>query len=155
MQLDDFKPLDDIEPDNMMCFDIYSTHHAFGQAYKSLLEPLGLTYPQYLVLISLLHSDDLTVSEIGEKLALESSTLTPMIKRMETNGLLTRKRDIDDERKVRISLTKTGKGLREQALKIPLCIASATGLSRKDIDRLQEMLIRTRRSLLEFAKEVK
>ena len=90
--------------DNFICFALYSAGHAFTRLYKPLLDPLGLTYPQYLVMAVLWEKDGRTVGEIGEKLLLESSTLTPLLKRLETAGMLRRTRDQDDERVVRISV---------------------------------------------------
>ncbi len=134
--------------DGMLCFDIYAAHHAFGQVYKSLLDPLGLTYPQYLVLLLLWAGDDQTVGGIGRQLGLESSTLTPLIKRMEKNGLLLRKRDAADERRVRVSLSDKGKGLEADAAEIPSCIAKASGLSISEFRLMHDMLFKTRRALL-------
>jgi DNA-binding MarR family transcriptional regulator len=114
---------------DQLCFAVYSAAHAFTRAYKPLLEPLGLTYPQYLVLLLLWERDDRTVKELGEPLFLDSSTLTPLLKRMETAGYVTRSRDPNDERSVRVSLTKKGRALRDQASAIPEALLCATGLS--------------------------
>jgi len=138
-----------IDVDQMLCFDLYSTHHAVGQVYKPLLAPLGLTYPQYLVLLVLWKTDDLIVGEIGEKLHLESSTLTPLIKRLEAQGLVKRQRDTEDERKVRVTLTPEGKARQSQASHIPDCIMAAFGLPLDELVKLHDVLGRVRASLLE------
>ncbi|TDH38920.1 MarR family transcriptional regulator [Pseudohoeflea suaedae] len=134
-------------PESMLCFDLYATHHAVGQVYQPLLAELGLTYPQYLVLVTLWTGDGLTVGELGQRLGLESSTLTPLIKRLENNGVLLRARDKSDERKVRIHLTEAGKQMEGRARHIPGCIAEAFGLPLADLHRLHETLTRMRASL--------
>src|SRR3954464_9290117 len=101
--------------DDQLCFSIYAAGHAFNRFYKPLLEPLGLTYPQYLVLLTLWEQDGLPLKAIGERLALDSGTLTPLLKRMEEAGLLTRVRDTTDERQVLVSLTPKGRRLRAKA----------------------------------------
>lgn len=132
---------------DMLCFDIYSANQAFGQVYKDLLNPLGITYPQYLVFVSLWAKDRQTVSEIGSNIGLESSTLTPLIKRLEQKGLVVRKRDEGDERKVIVSLTPRGMALEEEAQLIPECVARATGLTVTEIAHLQQLLTKTRTTL--------
>lgn len=114
--------------DHFLCFAIYSANHAFNRVYKPLLDELGLTYPQYLVMVVLWEKDDVTVGAIGERLFLESSTLTPLLKRLEGLGLVTRLRDRRDERQVRIKLTDAGRALREKAAGIPACVFEASGL---------------------------
>ena len=111
--------------DNQLCFALYSTSLAMTKLYKPLLEALGLTYPQYLVMLVLWEQDDVTVSSLGERLFLDSGTLTPLLKRMETADLLARTRSKEDERRVHISLTATGRDLKTQAAKIPACVLSA------------------------------
>lgn len=122
------KPLPDsaLRLDNQLCFALYSASLAMTKLYKPLLEPLGITYPQYLVMLVLWESDGVMVSEIGERLFLDSGTLTPLLKRLETAGLLTRLRDADDERRVRIKLTAAGRALKRQAAEIPACILETT-----------------------------
>ncbi|UPT61495.1 MAG: MarR family transcriptional regulator [Hyphomonadaceae bacterium JAD_PAG50586_4] len=100
---------------DFLCFAVYSTNLAFGRAYKQLFEELGITYPQYATLIALNEAGDQTVGELGDKLFLESSTLTPLLKRLEAAGYVTRRRDAEDERQVRVSLTPGGKAIFEQA----------------------------------------
>tara|TARA_R110002020_G_scaffold18931_31_gene65558 strand:- start:3132 stop:3602 length:471 start_codon:yes stop_codon:yes gene_type:complete len=140
-----------IDIDSMLCFDLYSTHHAVGQIYTPLLAPLGLTYPQYLVLLVLWRSDDLIVGEIGERLHLNSSTLTPLIKRLEAQGLVRRTRDAKDERKVRVTLTDEGKARQGEASHIPDCIMAAFGLPLDELIALHTTLGKMRASLLAHA----
>lgn len=111
--------------DNQLCFALYSTSLAMTKLYKPLLDELGLTYPQYLVMLVLWEQDGITVSALGERLFLDSGTLTPLLKRMEAADLLVRIRSKEDERRVHISLTEGGRQLKEQAARIPACILSA------------------------------
>jgi DNA-binding MarR family transcriptional regulator len=101
-----------LQLDNQVCFALYSASLAMTKLYKPLLEDIGLTYPQYLVMLVLWEGDQLMVSELGERLYLDSGTLTPLLKRLEAAGLLTRLRDAQDERRVRIALTDAGRALR-------------------------------------------
>ncbi len=140
---DGFRPA----PESMLCFDLYATHHAVGQVYQPLLAELGLTYPQYLVLVTLWTGDGLTVGELGRRLDLESSTLTPLIKRLENNGFLVRTRDKADERRVRVHLTEAGRQMEQRARHIPACIAEAFGVPLDELQALHEVLVRMRRSL--------
>lgn len=133
-----------IRLDSMLCFAIYATGHAFTRFYKPRLEALDLTYPQYLVLIVLWERDDITVNTLGNRLFLDSGTITPLIKRLEARGLVSRKRDEDDERQVRIRLTPEGRALQDKALAVPLTIAKGTGLTREDVDRLRAELLTLR-----------
>jgi len=139
----DFRPA----PESMLCFDLYATHHAVGQVYQPLLAELGLTYPQYLVLVTLWTGDGLSVGELGRRLDLESSTLTPLIKRLENNGFLVRTRDKTDERRVRVHLTEAGRQMEQRARHIPACIAEAFGLPLHELHALHEVLTRMRSSL--------
>jgi len=132
---------------DFLCFAIYATGHAFTRVYKPLLDALGLTYPQYLVMVSLWAEDGLTVGQIGERLILETSTLTPLLKRMETAGLLRRTRDSADERVVRITLTPQGRALQAQADAVPECILDATGMKLEDLLRLKSEIVALRRAL--------
>jgi DNA-binding MarR family transcriptional regulator len=122
--------------DNFICFALYSAGHAMTRLYKPLLEPLGLTYPQFLVMVALWEKDDRTVGEIGDMLLLESSTLTPLLKRLEAAHLIRRTRDREDERVVRIQLTHEGAALKQKAEGIPEAIGCATGLTFPDIVKL-------------------
>lgn len=136
-----------LRPESMLCFDIYATHHAVCQVYQPLLSKLGLTYPQYLVMTILWEKDGQTVGQLGDRLDLASSTLTPLIKRMESQGLLERKRDKSDERKVRVKLSKAGLKLEDDASHVPGCVAVAFGLSIEQFVELHEMLGQVRQSL--------
>jgi MarR family transcriptional regulator, organic hydroperoxide resistance regulator len=129
-----------LRPESMLCFDLYATHHAVGQVYQPLLAEFGLTYPQYLVMVVLWERDGNTVNELGARLDLASSTLTPLIKRLEAQGLVVRNRDKEDERKVRVRLTVEGRTLEQRTAHVPSCVAKAFGLSVDDFVRLHEML---------------
>lgn len=150
---DDNKPsgADPLNLNNFLCFAIYSTGHAFNQLYRPLLDALQLTYPQYLVMVTLWDRDDVTVKEIGQRLFLESSTLTPLLKRIEGLGYLTRTRDAVDERQVRLRLTEDGRKLRAKALDIPLCIGEAVGLKLAEIQRLVGEISELRSNIHEAA----
>jgi len=106
--------------DNQLCFAMYSASLAMTKAYKKILAPLEITYPQYLVMMVLWEQDQIIVSELGARLFLDSGTLTPLLKRMEAMGLLRRARDAGDERRVVVSLTEAGRALREKARAVPL-----------------------------------
>ena len=123
------KPNAMLELDNQLCFALYSTSLAMTRVYKPLLDALGLTYPQYLALLVLWERDGLMVSELGERLYLDSGTLTPLLKRLEASGLITRIRALEDERRVHITLTAAGRKLKTKAAKIPGCILSASQCS--------------------------
>lgn len=133
---------------DFLCFAVYSTNLAFGRAYKQLFEELGITYPQYATLIALNEAGDQTVGELGDKLFLESSTLTPLLKRLEAAGYVTRRRDAEDERQVRVSLTPEGKAVFEKAFCGREAIIEATGLDPDTFVRLQRDLITLRDNLL-------
>src|ERR1700736_6206207 len=109
---------------NQLCFAIYSTAHAFNRVYKPLLDRLGLTYPQYLVMLVLWERDDVPLRDIGEKLFLDSGTLTPLLKRLEASSLIKRTRSTEDERQVLIALTPRGRALKEEAGAVPQAILS-------------------------------
>jgi MarR family transcriptional regulator, organic hydroperoxide resistance regulator len=117
----------------------------------SLLDKIGLTYPQYLVMVSLWAKDDQTVGDLGQMLFLESSTLTPLLKRLEASGYITRSRDLSDERQVRICLTRAGRALHTKAGEISRCILEATGLPLGDLHKLQGQISMLRQSLLSRA----
>jgi MarR family transcriptional regulator, organic hydroperoxide resistance regulator len=137
---------------DLLCFAFYSASHAFNRIYKPLLDELGLTYPQYLVMMSLWAKDNQTVGELGEILFLESSTLTPLLKRLEGIGYLTRSRDLSDERQVRVQMTSAGRALQKKARNIPGCILEATGLSLAGLHRLQREIAAVRQQLLKSVK---
>jgi MarR family transcriptional regulator, organic hydroperoxide resistance regulator len=130
-----------------LCFAIYSTSHAFNRIYQPLLEALGLTYPQYIVMVLLWERDGQTVGELGQRLFLESNTVTPLLKRLETLGHIKRRRDPVDERQVRISLTEVGRRLRQRAVNIPGCILDASGLDGGQAKRLLEEISALRNAL--------
>ncbi len=142
-----------IEPDAMLlldqqlCFALYSTSLAMTRLYKPLLDELGLTYPQYLALLVLWEKDGLTVSELGEKLFLDSGTLTPLLKRMEGAGLVSRLRDVADERRVHVTLTAVGRKLKTRAEKIPGCILSAAQWPLPDLMSLTQQVQALRQRL--------
>jgi len=117
-----------LELGDFLCFAIYSASHAFNRVYQPLLRDLGLTYPQFIAMVLLWGKDGQTVGELGQKLYLQSNTLTPMLKRLETLGYIKRSRDSADERQVRINLTEAGRKLRLQASDIVRRVRDATGL---------------------------
>ncbi|MDB5533783.1 MAG: winged helix DNA-binding domain protein [Hyphomicrobiales bacterium] len=135
---------------DFLCFAIYSANLAFGKAYKPILEELGVTYTQYIVIVALWEQDDQTVGALGEKLFLESNTLTPILKKLEGMGFLRRLRDPADERQVRVNLTDAGRRLREKGLGMDL--VEATGLSPDDFSRVQTAVAKVRDSLIEHSQ---
>jgi DNA-binding MarR family transcriptional regulator len=126
--------------DNQLCFALYSASLGMTRVYKPLLAGLGLTYPQYIAMLALWERDGLMVSELGERLFLDSGTLTPLLKRMEANGLLTRTRDPADERCVRIALSPQGRALKRRAAQIPAGMRCPIGLPAGDLGSLREQL---------------
>jgi MarR family transcriptional regulator, organic hydroperoxide resistance regulator len=140
------------EVGELLCFAVYSAGHAFNRVYKPLLDGLGLTYPQYLVMVALWSRDDQTVGDLGETLFLESSTLTPLLKRLEGLGYVARERDPADERQVRVRLTRAGTALRAKARDIPPCILERTGLSVSELNRLQTKISKLRENLLKAGR---
>ena len=133
---------------DMLCFAVYSAGLAFNRLYKPLLDQLDLTYPQYLAMVALWDKDDQTVGELGEKLFLESNTLTPLLKRLEAMGLIARVRDKVDERQVRLHLTDAGRALRHKAETVPGCVLDATRMSAADAGALTEAVTKLRDTLL-------
>ena len=126
--------------DHQLCFALYSASLAMTKVYKPLLDALGLTYPQYLVLLVLWQQDDRPVSQIGERLFLDSGTLTPLLKRLEAAGWLQRTRDSADERRVRITLTPAGRALQQQARSVPACVRTQSQLELPQIQALTQQL---------------
>ena len=122
--------------DNQLCFALYSTSLAMTKLYKPLLAALNLTYPQYLVMLVLWETDALTVSALGERLYLDSGTLTPLLKRMEQSGLLARVRSAQDERRVEVSLTDAGRKLKGRAAAVPGCVLEAAQCSIAELKAL-------------------
>lgn len=133
--------------DDMICFDVYAANLAIGRLYKPLLTQFGVTYPQYLVLMSLWEKDGQTVGEIGALLGLESSTLTPLIKRLAAAGLVTRLRAVEDERRVHISLTDKGRDMANSRDQMAECLVGAAGLTLQEFGQLRELLRKLRSNL--------
>jgi DNA-binding MarR family transcriptional regulator len=133
--------------DRQLCFATYSVAQAFTRVYKPQLDRLGLTYPQYLVMLVLWEEDDQTVKQIGERLHLDSGTLTPLLKRLETAGIVRRTRDRDDERHVRITLTQAGRDIKARAAEARREVGCATGLTSEQIQALRDDLMLLRESL--------
>ncbi len=129
-----------LQLDHQLCFALYSASLAMTKLYKPLLDPLGLTYPQYLVMLVLWEGDGVTVSHIGERLALDSGTLTPLLKRLEGAGLLQRLRDSADERRVLLRLTAAGRSLKTQAVAVPKAVACASGCALDELAALTARL---------------
>lgn len=130
--------------DNQFCFALYSASHAMTKTYKPMLDRLGLTYPQYLVMLVLWENDAILVKEIGARLFLDSGTLTPLLKRLESNGLVSRRRDPHDERQVRIALSEQGRALRGPAAQIPEQVLCASGQELGSLGKLRSELSRVR-----------
>ena len=126
--------------DNQLCFAVYSASLAMTKLYKPLLEKLHLTYPQYLVMLVLWERDGLMVSELGERLSLDSGTLTPLLKRLEANGLVARIRDVADERRVHINLTAAGRRLKARAASVPACLMAASQCSVEELVALTQQV---------------
>lgn len=142
-------PADAQNLDDFLCFAIYSTNLAVNRLNKRVLDKLGLTYLQYIVLVTLYEQNDQTVGDLGEKLFLDSSTLTPLLKRLETLGHLSRQRDPKDERQVRICLTPQGRSVRERAFEFRDELVKAMGLSGAEFRHLREELVKLRTNLAE------
>jgi DNA-binding MarR family transcriptional regulator len=136
---------------DFLCFTIYSANLAYGRAYKPILDQLGLTYTQWIAIVSLWEEDNQTVSGLGEKLFLESNTLTPILKKLEAMGYLRRQRDAADERQVRITLTDSGRRLREKGLDLNLI--SESGLPPEEFSRLQKGVAALRDNLIKSVQD--
>lgn len=138
---------------DFLCFAVYSANLAYGRAYKPILEKLGLTsYTQYIAIVALWEEDaGLTVSALGEKLFLESNTLTPILKKLEELGYVSRRRDAKDERQVLVSLTPEGRRLREKGLTMNL--VKASGLTPEEFSKVQKMIVNLRGNLLKAATQ--
>lgn len=126
--------------DNQLCFAVYSASLAMTKLYKPLLDKLKLTYPQYLVMLVLWERDGLMVSELGERLSLDSGTLTPLLKRLEANALVARIRDVADERRVHVSLTAAGRRLKARAAGVPACLMAASQCSIEELVALTQQI---------------
>jgi DNA-binding MarR family transcriptional regulator len=126
--------------DHQLCFALYSASLAMTKFYKPLLDPLGLTYPQYLVMLVLWEGDRITVSQLGERVALDSGTLTPLLKRLEASDLVRRLRDTADERRVLLRLTPVGRALKSKAMAVPESMACASGCALDELAALTTRL---------------
>ena len=135
---------------NFLCFAVYSANLAFGRAYKPILDAVGLTYTQYIAMVALSEQDDQTVGALGEKLFLESNTLTPILKKLEALGYVQRRRDPADERQVLVSLTPEGRRVRERANNKSLEAACGLG---KDFPKMQKAVVRLRNNLIEANRD--
>jgi DNA-binding MarR family transcriptional regulator len=135
---------------DFLCFAIYSANLAYGRAYKPILEELGLTYTQYIAIVALWEQDNQTVSSLGEKLFLESNTLTPILKKLEAMGYLRRQRDLADERQVKVSLTDSGRRLREKGL--PMNLIAESGLAAEEFPKIQKAVVALRNNLIKAAR---
>lgn len=133
--------------DNQLCFALYSTSLLMTRAYKPLLKELGLTYPQYLAMLVLWEEDGLTVGTISTRLLTDPGSLTPLLKRMEADGLIRRQRSDRDERIVQVFLTDRGRSLREPARRIPSCVAGVSDQSLEQLMALKGQLVALRTSL--------
>ncbi|MBO2464717.1 MarR family transcriptional regulator [Actinomadura sp. LCR2-06] len=138
--------------DHQVCFALHSTSRAFDALYRSELQGLGVTYPQYLVMLALWEADGPTVKRLGERLRLDSGTLSPLLKRLEAAGLVERRRSREDERSVSVHLTARGDALRGRAADVPRRILDATGLDVQELMGLHETLRRVTASLDDAAR---
>ena len=138
-----------LTPPEMLCFSIYAAQHAMQRIYRPLLDPFGITYPQYLVISTLAGSKELTVKALGEVLTLDSGTLTPVLKRLAAADLVSRHRNPADERQTLVALTPDGRALHGQMTHIPGCIGTSAGLSLDQIIDLRDTLTRLRQHLLD------
>lgn len=140
--------IDDLQLEALLCFPLYAASRQIGQAYRPLLADLGLTYPQYLVMVVLWERDGLSVGQIGARLFLDSGTLTPLLKRLERQGMVDRRRSVVDERTVQIHLTPEGSTLREQAVGLQDEMIRSTGLAPESVAAFREAVTTIRRTLL-------
>jgi MarR family transcriptional regulator, organic hydroperoxide resistance regulator len=140
-------PCESLMLNNQLCFALHSTSLLMTKVYKPLLQALGLTYPQYLAMMVLWEEDGLTVGEISSRLLTDPGSLTPLLKRLEAEGLLSRTRSREDERVVVVELTAAGRALQDKAMGIPQCILGASGLELEQLRKLQADLIALRSNL--------
>jgi DNA-binding MarR family transcriptional regulator len=136
--------------DDQVCFALYGAHLAMNKVYRRLLAELDLTYPQYLVMLVLWERDGITVSELGERLHLDSATLTPLLKRLQAAGLVTRERGAVDERQVLVRVSEAGRALREKARAVPHGVLCATGCSVERLQQIRQDLDTLRASLSQY-----
>jgi MarR family transcriptional regulator, organic hydroperoxide resistance regulator len=142
-------PVPLLQLDNQLCFAVYSTGHAFNRVYKPLLDRLKLTYPQYLAMLVLWEQDNVPLKDIGERLFLDSGTLTPLLKRLEAAGLIKRTRSAEDERQMLIALTAQGQALREKAKAVPQGILAASACTVGQMAAMKNELVALRDRLNE------
>lgn len=126
--------------DNQLCFPLYAASRKIIRLYRPVLDPLGLTYTQYITMLALWERDGITVKELGERLFLDSGTLTPLLKKLESQGVITRARDATDERAVIVTLTARGRSLKAEAAHVPGTVAQCVGVSRTDAVELHRLL---------------
>ena len=127
-----------LAPEQQLCFAVYAAGQAFARLYRPLLEPLGLTYPEYLAMLVLWEGEPISVTGIGQRLGLDTGTLTPLLKRLENAGLVRRTRSTTDERRGVVSLTDSGRALKARALAIPEAVACASGRDLPDVIKLRD-----------------
>ena len=139
----------ELKLDRQLCFALYGAAHAFNRAYKPLLEPLGLTYPQYLVMMALWEEDGQQVKALGERLGLDSGTLSPLLKRLEQTGYVERQRDTADERQVFITLTEPGRAMKAHAVQVMRAIGEQTGCTMGELATLRDSLKQLKKRLAE------
>ncbi len=135
-----YMKFDNLKLENQLCFALYSATHALTRAYRNVLEDKGLTYTQYLVLLVLWENDGMSVSAIAQRLDLDSASLTPILKRLESSGLLSRIRNKNDERVVEITLTPKCRSMQEEIANVQKGVARKTGLSTTDFNQLKDTL---------------
>jgi DNA-binding MarR family transcriptional regulator len=142
-----------LRPEDMLCFELHAASRAMTAVYRPLLKDLGLTYPQYLVMVLLWEEEPRLVNELGRSLELDSGTLSPLLKRLEASGLILRQRRATDERELEVTLTEAGQTLRERARHLPTAIEQATGLSPDEMDEFVDKLASLRASLYHSTDE--
>lgn len=140
----------DVKLADFMCFAIYSANLAYGRAYRPILDELGITYTQWIIIVALWETDNQTVGGLGEKLFLESNTLTPILKKLEERGYVSRRRDPADERQVLVTLTEAGRALRNKGIQRNL--VAATGLTPEEFQVIQKAVARIRDNLIDHVK---
>ena len=145
-------PAEMLKLDHQLCFALYSSSLAMTKLYKPLLDPLNLTYPQYLAMLVLWEGDGISVSDLGQRLLLDSGTLTPLLKRLEASGWVQRERDSADERRVLLHLTPAGKALKMRAAKVPPQVACATSCSLEELNSLTARLKTLRNEIQAFSQ---
>ncbi len=135
--------------DQQLCFSVYVLHREIMQCYRPILKDIDLTYPQYIAMMALWEKDDLTVNQVGEILQLDNGTLTPLLKRLESKALLTRRRSKEDERVVKIHLTENGRKLKEKAACVPIELAKAMNLNLEEMQQLKDLSDKVARQIHE------